>query len=220
MGKKKPVKVKSSAKSTRSAMEDLDRIFHEKARLGILTTIIASSTPLNFNELKALCGLTDGNLNRHLKVLVDSKILAVEKSGRGRNTNSAYRLTAGGSEAVSAVPWCSGDDPPAGAVDVPCPAPSRSRWFSSINGLVLWHSKQLRCGLQSVARGFHTVDHVLRPVAMNAIRLLEGQKTTLPDAQGPLPLDPSSPHKRYFYCHLWCFKQQNFTRFSERWSNI
>ena len=96
MSKKKPVKAKPSSTSTRSAMEDLDRIFHEKARLGILTTIIASSTPLNFNELKELCGLTDGNLNRHLKVLIDSKILAVEKSGRGRNTNSAYRLTAVG----------------------------------------------------------------------------------------------------------------------------
>ena len=96
MSKKKPVKSKPSSASTRSAMEDLDRIFHEKARLGILTTIIASLTPLNFNELKELCGLTDGNLNRHLKVLVDSKILAVEKSGRGRNTNSAYRLTAVG----------------------------------------------------------------------------------------------------------------------------
>ncbi len=79
--------------TTRAAMEELDRIFHEKARLGILTTVIATPEELNFNEIKELCGLTDGNLNRHLKVLLDSKILAVRKTGSGRNTNSQYRLT-------------------------------------------------------------------------------------------------------------------------------
>jgi len=82
-------------------MGELDRIFHEKARLGILTTIIASSYELNFNEIKELCGLTDGNLNRHLKVLIDSKILAVQKSGSGRNTNSQYRLTDKGRQQFS-----------------------------------------------------------------------------------------------------------------------
>lgn len=79
--------------STKHAMEELDRVFHEKARLGILTTIIATPDELNFNEIKELCGLTDGNLNRHLKVLVDNKILSVRKTGSGRNTNSQYRLS-------------------------------------------------------------------------------------------------------------------------------
>ena len=82
-------------------MSELDRIFHEKARLGILTTIIATPDELNFNEIKELCGLTDGNLNRHLKVLIDSKILSVKKTGRGRNTNSQYRLTEKGRQQFS-----------------------------------------------------------------------------------------------------------------------
>lgn len=92
---------KPIAGTTRQAMGELDRIFHEKARLGILTTIIATPDELNFNEIKELCGLTDGNLNRHLKVLIDSKILAVKKTGSGRNTNSQYRMTAKGRQQFS-----------------------------------------------------------------------------------------------------------------------
>ncbi len=94
--KKKNESTRSAAPApgtTRQAMSELDRIFHEKARLGILTTIIATPDELNFNEIKELCGLTDGNLNRHLKVLIDSKILSVKKTGSGRNTNSQYRMT-------------------------------------------------------------------------------------------------------------------------------
>lgn len=88
-----------SAQTTHNALEDLDRVFHEKARLGILTTIVGCQDGMNFNELKQLCRLTDGNLNRHLKVLVDSGILSVRKSGQGRNTNSLYKLTARGRRA-------------------------------------------------------------------------------------------------------------------------
>ena len=92
---------KPAAGKTRQAMGELDRIFHEKARLGILTTIIATPDELNFNEIKDLCGLTDGNLNRHLKVLIDSKILSVKKTGSGRNTNSQYRMTDKGRQQFS-----------------------------------------------------------------------------------------------------------------------
>ncbi len=85
--------------AARSALEDIDRVFHEKARLGIMTTIIGSPDGMNFNELKELCDLTDGNLNRHLKVLVDTTVLSVRKTGQGRNTNSHYKLTAKGRKA-------------------------------------------------------------------------------------------------------------------------
>ena len=61
-----------------------------------MTTIVGSSDGMNFNELKELCDLTDGNLNRHLKVLVDTSVLSVRKTGQGRNTNSHYKLTAKG----------------------------------------------------------------------------------------------------------------------------
>lgn len=87
-------KIKPS--ETRAAIDELDRVFHEKARLGILTVIVASEDGMDFTELKQICDLTDGNLNRHLKVLVDSKILKVKKTGQGRSMNSHYRLTAKG----------------------------------------------------------------------------------------------------------------------------
>lgn len=78
---------------------ELDRIFHEKARLGILSCLVGASEGMNFQDLKAVCGLTDGNLNRHLKVLLDSKVLSVKKTGQGRTTNSHYRLTSTGRRA-------------------------------------------------------------------------------------------------------------------------
>jgi len=89
----KPAKVSSEV------LEELDRVFHEKARLGIMTTIVSSPEGMNFNDLKQVCDLTDGNLNRHLKVLVDTGILSVKKTGNGRNTNSHYRLTTKGRRA-------------------------------------------------------------------------------------------------------------------------
>jgi predicted ArsR family transcriptional regulator len=67
--------------------------------LGILTSIIGAEDGMNFIDLKELCDLTDGNLNRHLKVLIDTGVLSVRKSGQGRNTNSLYRLTAKGRKA-------------------------------------------------------------------------------------------------------------------------
>jgi DNA-binding transcriptional ArsR family regulator len=54
------------------AYEGLDRIFHEKARLGIVSSLAGHSEGLAFSELKALCGLTDGNLSRHLQVLEEA----------------------------------------------------------------------------------------------------------------------------------------------------
>lgn len=94
--KKEPSKLPAPSPA---ALDDIDRLFHEKARLGIMTTLIGSADGLGFNDLKQLCDLTDGNLNRHLKVLVESKVLSVKKTGQGRNTRSHYRLTAKGRQA-------------------------------------------------------------------------------------------------------------------------
>ena len=95
----KKSKAQSSTKATQEALDEIDRVFHEKARLGIMTTIIGFPDGMNFNDLKELCGLTDGNLNRHLKVLVDTGVLSVKKTGQGRNTNSLYRITTKGRRA-------------------------------------------------------------------------------------------------------------------------
>lgn len=71
----------------RFAYEGLERAIHEKARLGIMTSLMTRPDGLSFNELKELCVLTDGNLNRHLEVLSEAGLVAVRKeegSGRGR----------------------------------------------------------------------------------------------------------------------------------------
>ena len=57
----------------RFAYDGLDRAIHEKARLGILTSLVAHPNGLLFSDLKELCSLTDGNLNRHLAVLEEER---------------------------------------------------------------------------------------------------------------------------------------------------
>ena len=59
-------------------------MLHEKARLGLVTSLVAHPAGLTFNDLKALSALTDGNLNRHLKVLQDAALVEVEKGLLGK----------------------------------------------------------------------------------------------------------------------------------------
>ena len=57
----------------------LERIFHEPNRLAIMSALCATREGLTFNELKEGCGLTDGNLNRHLKVLEEAGAVRIQK---------------------------------------------------------------------------------------------------------------------------------------------
>ncbi len=57
----------------------LEKIFHEPNRLAIMSALCAANGGLTFSELKTDCSLTDGNLNRHLKVLKESKVVRIEK---------------------------------------------------------------------------------------------------------------------------------------------
>ncbi len=66
------------------AYEGLDRVIHERARLGVLTSLMARPKGVPFGELKSLCGLTDGNLSRHLQVLQEAGLVEVTK-GFDRN---------------------------------------------------------------------------------------------------------------------------------------
>lgn len=75
------------------AYEGLDRVIHEKARLGILTSLMAHPKGLAFADLKQLCGLTDGNLSRHLQVLEEAKLVDVAKTFEGRRPLTTCRLT-------------------------------------------------------------------------------------------------------------------------------
>ena len=60
--------------------EALERIFHEPNRLAIMSAVCAADQGLSFTELKETCNLTDGNLNRHLKVLEEAGAVRIEKA--------------------------------------------------------------------------------------------------------------------------------------------
>jgi DNA-binding MarR family transcriptional regulator len=67
------------------AYEGLDRLLHERARLGVLTSLAGNPRGLVFADLKRLCALTDGNLARHLQALQEAGVVELSKSvSRGR----------------------------------------------------------------------------------------------------------------------------------------
>ena len=72
----------SKTDSAPFSYEGLDRVIHEKARLGLLTSLMAHPKGLAFADLKQLCGLTDGNLSRHLAVLERLVRDAAKAAGR------------------------------------------------------------------------------------------------------------------------------------------
>jgi DNA-binding MarR family transcriptional regulator len=77
----------------RFAYDGLERIIHEKARLGILTSLVAQPKGLLFNELKDLCALTDGNLSRHLQVLHEARLVEVWKGQQKNRPQTLCRMT-------------------------------------------------------------------------------------------------------------------------------
>ena len=79
--------------SGRYAYDGLDRVIHEKARLGILTSLLPRPDGLVFNDLKSLCALTDGNLSRHLAILQEAGLVEVWKGVKGRRPQTLVRIT-------------------------------------------------------------------------------------------------------------------------------
>lgn len=88
--------------NTPFAFDGLDRVFHERARLGIVTSLAGQPEGLSFSSLKSLCGLTDGNLNRHLAVLEEAGHVEIEKGYDGKRPQTRCRLTGRGRAAFSA----------------------------------------------------------------------------------------------------------------------
>ena len=80
----------------RFAYDGLDRVLHEKARLGILTSLVAHADGLKFGDLRTMCALTDGNLSRHLDVLREASLVEVWKGFEGRRPQTVVRLTTEG----------------------------------------------------------------------------------------------------------------------------
>lgn len=86
----------AGGESGRFAYDGLDRALHEKARLGILTSLVTHPDGLKFGELRELCSLTDGNLSRHLDVLREASLVEVWKGFEGRRPQTLVRLTPDG----------------------------------------------------------------------------------------------------------------------------
>ena len=79
------------------AYAGLERIFHERGRLAVCTCLVANPAGLSFADLQAACGLTDGNLNRHLHALRELDVVD-SKRARGQNgrPQTIYRITRSG----------------------------------------------------------------------------------------------------------------------------
>lgn len=80
----------------RFAYDGLERIFHEKARLGIMTSLVTHSRGLVFGDLKDLCQLTDGNLSRHLQILHEAGFVEIWKGFHKKRPQTLCRVTEGG----------------------------------------------------------------------------------------------------------------------------
>lgn len=80
----------------RFAYEGLDRVIHEKARLGIITSLATHEHGLLFNDLKELCSLTDGNLSRHLQILNEAGFVQIWKGFKDNRPQTLCQLTDAG----------------------------------------------------------------------------------------------------------------------------
>jgi DNA-binding MarR family transcriptional regulator len=89
--------VSNPAKDTVPA--DLDRLIHERVRLGIVSAL-AVNRSLTFNELKAMLKTTDGNLSVHARKLEDAGYVRCSKSFVGRQPRTGFKLTAAGRRAL------------------------------------------------------------------------------------------------------------------------
>ncbi|HEV1284537.1 MAG TPA: transcriptional regulator [Bryobacteraceae bacterium] len=85
---------------TPGSIPDLDRLIHERIRLGIVSALAANSS-LTFNDLKRLLKTTDGNLSVHARKLEEAKYIDCVKSFEGRMPKTEYSLTVTGRKALN-----------------------------------------------------------------------------------------------------------------------
>ena len=78
---------------------ELDRLIHERVRLGIVSALAVNDS-LSFNQLKGLLKTTDGNLSVHARRLEEAQYITCAKSFEGRIPKTEYRLTAAGRRAL------------------------------------------------------------------------------------------------------------------------
>jgi DNA-binding MarR family transcriptional regulator len=97
-GKARTTKPATEQGTVEQALPNLDRIIHERLRLGIISALAVNES-LTFNELKKLLQTTDGNLSVHARRLEEVKYIECTKSFEGRMPKTEYRLTTAGRKA-------------------------------------------------------------------------------------------------------------------------
>ena len=97
-GEARPLQAEKS-KTTSTASLALDRLIHERVRLGILSALAVNDS-LAFNDLKRLMKTTDGNLSVHARKLEEADYVQCTKSFDGRLPKTEYRITASGRRAL------------------------------------------------------------------------------------------------------------------------
>jgi DNA-binding MarR family transcriptional regulator len=82
-------------------IENLNKIFDSRIRLGIMSALMVNAE-VNFNDLKELLDITDGNLASHIKTLEENSVIKVQKGFIGKKTNTTYSVTKAGEKAFKA----------------------------------------------------------------------------------------------------------------------
>jgi DNA-binding HxlR family transcriptional regulator len=86
-------------RNTPDTMHEIDRLIHERLRLGIISALAANES-LTFNELKGLIKTSDGNLSVHARKLEDAGYVRCSKTFHGRTPKTEYKLTSAGRRAL------------------------------------------------------------------------------------------------------------------------
>ena len=79
----------------KNIIENLDKVFESRIRLGVMSILIVSE-PVDFNTLKQMLNVTDGNLASHISALEKNKYIKIKKKIIGKKTNTAYSVTDSG----------------------------------------------------------------------------------------------------------------------------
>jgi DNA-binding MarR family transcriptional regulator len=93
--------LRSVAGAAEDGAPELDRLIHERVRLGIVSALAVNKS-LAFNELKGMLGLTDGNLSVHARKLEEAGYVECTKSFEGRTPRTEFHLTDSGRRALTA----------------------------------------------------------------------------------------------------------------------
>ncbi len=96
---RRPGRAAQTERAVAPSTAEIDRLIHERMRLGIVSALAANES-LSFHDLKKLLATTDGNLSVHARKLEEAKYIVCEKYFEGRLPKTVYRLSPGGRHAL------------------------------------------------------------------------------------------------------------------------